>query len=106
MFRQRGGLQDAPPLNDRPVNRRRGALMDLGTAPNVHRQRCGADLKSGQHPTLLRELLGNYQRKAMRADELPFSKQNRPWLTGDCIEAMNQAYMDWILKLEPEEREA
>jgi hypothetical protein len=42
----------------------------------------------------------------MRADELPFSKQNRPWLTDDCIEAMNQAYVDWISKIKPEQREA
>jgi hypothetical protein len=42
----------------------------------------------------------------MRADEQPFSKQNRPWLTDDCIEAMNNAYMDWISKIEQELHEA
>jgi len=42
----------------------------------------------------------------MRADKLPFSSQNRPWLPDDCIEAMNQAYVDWISKIKPEHREA
>jgi hypothetical protein len=42
----------------------------------------------------------------MLADELPFSSQNRPWLTDDCIEAMNQAYVDRISKIAPEQREA
>jgi hypothetical protein len=36
---------------------------------------------------------------------LPFSKMNRPWLTDDCINAMNQAYLDCIAKIEPERRE-
>jgi hypothetical protein len=36
---------------------------------------------------------------------LPFSKQNRPWLTDDCINAMNQAYLDCISKIALEYRE-
>jgi hypothetical protein len=36
----------------------------------------------------------------------PFSKQNRPWLSDDCIAAMNQAYLDCISKIRPEHREA
>jgi hypothetical protein len=38
--------------------------------------------------------------------ELPFSKANRPWLTADCIEAMNEQFMVCISKLEPDLREA
>jgi hypothetical protein len=36
---------------------------------------------------------------------LPFTTQNRPWLTSDCIEAMNEAFMVCISKIEPEKRE-
>jgi hypothetical protein len=42
----------------------------------------------------------------MCADDLPFSRQNRPWLTDACIEAMNHAYADGISKIEKELREA
>jgi hypothetical protein len=37
---------------------------------------------------------------------LPFSKQNRPWLSDQCIDAMNEAYRDFISKILPEHREA
>jgi hypothetical protein len=37
---------------------------------------------------------------------VPFSNQNRPWLTDECIDAMNKAYLDCISKIDPEHREA
>jgi hypothetical protein len=39
-------------------------------------------------------------------EALPFSKQNRPWLTDECIEAMNDAYLDCMSKIETEYRSA
>jgi hypothetical protein len=37
--------------------------------------------------------------------ELPFTKQNRPWMTTDCIEAMNEQFMVCISQIDPEHRE-
>jgi hypothetical protein len=37
---------------------------------------------------------------------LPFSTQNRPWLSDDCIDAMNNAFLDFMSKIRPEAREA
>jgi hypothetical protein len=37
--------------------------------------------------------------------ELPFTTQNRPWLTSDCIEAMNEQFMECISKLPEDQRE-
>jgi hypothetical protein len=38
--------------------------------------------------------------------ELPFTKENRPWLTSDCIEAMNEQFMVCISQFPEEDREA
>jgi hypothetical protein len=37
--------------------------------------------------------------------ELPFTKQNRPWLTSDCIEAMNEQFRVCISQIPPELQE-
>jgi hypothetical protein len=36
----------------------------------------------------------------------PFTRQNRPWLTDDCIEAMNQQYKSCMSKIPPDLQEA
>jgi hypothetical protein len=38
--------------------------------------------------------------------ELPFTRENRPWLTSDCIEAMNEQFMACISQFPEEDREA
>ncbi len=35
----------------------------------------------------------------------PFSMRNRPWLTQDCIDAINERYMSYIRKMDPADRE-
>jgi hypothetical protein len=37
--------------------------------------------------------------------ELPFTRQNRPWMTPDCIEAMNEQFMVCLSHLPDEIRE-
>lgn len=38
--------------------------------------------------------------------ELPFTTKNRPWLTSDCIESINEQFMDCMSTIAPEHREA
>lgn len=40
------------------------------------------------------------------AEDLPFTRENRPWLTQDCIESMNIQWMDCLSKIPPAAREA
>lgn len=35
----------------------------------------------------------------------PFSMWNRPWLSQDCIDAINERYMSYIDKMDPAARE-
>ncbi len=41
----------------------------------------------------------------MNRHELPFTPQNRPWLTSDCIESMNLQFMDCLSHVPPEHRD-
>jgi hypothetical protein len=41
----------------------------------------------------------------MLDEPLPFTVRNRPWLTNDCIEAMNEQYMSCMAQIKPEDRE-
>ena len=38
--------------------------------------------------------------------ELPFSKQNRPWMRVDCIDDMNRQWSECMRRIKPEHREA
>jgi hypothetical protein len=42
----------------------------------------------------------------MKQGDLPFTKENRPWLTPDCIEAMNMQWISCMSKIPEESREA
>jgi hypothetical protein len=42
----------------------------------------------------------------MDTGDPPFPAQNRPWLTSDCIDAMNEEYVACMLNVPPESREA
>ena len=39
-------------------------------------------------------------------EQPPFSKQNRPWMTDDCIADMNQQWVECMAKIKPEHRDA
>jgi hypothetical protein len=41
-----------------------------------------------------------------RRYELPFTRENRPWLTSDCIESMNEQFMDCLSKIPEQHRDA
>ncbi len=38
--------------------------------------------------------------------ELPFTRENRPWLTSDCIEGMNEQFMACLSQIPEQHREA
>jgi len=39
-------------------------------------------------------------------DELPFTRENRPWLTSDCIESMNVQFRDCLSHIPRQYRDA
>jgi hypothetical protein len=41
----------------------------------------------------------------MRDDDRPFSKQNRSWMTDDCLDALNERYAKCVSKISPEKRD-
>lgn len=38
--------------------------------------------------------------------ELPFTKQNRPWLTSECLKEMNEAFTACMSEISPKYRDA
>jgi hypothetical protein len=48
---------------------------------------------------------GDAYATAMR-QVLPFTRENRPWLSSDCIERMNLQFMDCLSKVPPEFRDS
>ncbi len=47
-----------------------------------------------------------FAKETLMNDELPFTRENRPWLTSDCIESMNVQFRDCLSHIPRQYRDA